>query len=272
MRRLLSAFFLALLLSGGSLKSAAAEVREPVDVVLVLAADVSRSMSPRELAIQREGYAAALAHPDFIAAIRSGAYQRIGIVMFEWAGDFSIAEIFPWTLVESEADAARLAEIVRNRPMAAQRRTSISGAIRHAAGLIEEAPFEAFRKVIDVSGDGPNNQGDPVTEARADALAAGIVINGLPLLTQDGPGGGFNIEQLDQYYQDCVIGGPGSFLLPVTTWEQFPEAVRRKLILEIGFNESDAPAVIPVQAREPADCLIGEKIWQQRQWMWDDSR
>lgn len=250
----------------------AAQTREQVDVLLVLAADVSRSMAPRELQIQRDGYAAALAHPDFMAAIRSGAYQRIGIVMFEWAGDFAISEIFPWTLVETESDAARLAEIVRTRPMSGQRRTSIAGAIRHATRLIETAPFDGFRKVIDVSGDGPNNQGEPVTFARDDALKAGIVINGLPLMTQDGPGGGFNIDELDRYYTECVIGGPGSFILPVTDWEQFPEAVRRKLILEIGLGPAAERRIVPVQAREPMDCLIGERMWQQRQWMWDETR
>tara|TARA_R110002051_G_scaffold267954_6_gene328003 strand:- start:3108 stop:3941 length:834 start_codon:yes stop_codon:yes gene_type:complete len=256
-----------------------AQAREPVDVVLVLAVDVSRSMSPRELTIQREGYAAALNHPDVVRAIAQGAYGRIAITMFEWAGDNSIREVFDWKLVETAVDADQLSAIVRKSRPVAQRRTSISGAIRHAVKRLDVAPYEGLRKVIDVSGDGPNNHGEPVLSAREVAVAQRIVINGLPLMTSDGPGGGFNIEDLDAYYSDCVIGGPGSFLVPVNSWEQFPEAIRRKLILEIGSLPATLPEIVPVQAlparpfrsaTEPYDCLIGEKIWDQRRWMFDD--
>ncbi|MEP3437663.1 MAG: DUF1194 domain-containing protein [Hoeflea sp.] len=256
-----------------------AQAREPVDVALVLAVDVSRSMSPRELTIQREGYAAALNHPDVVRAIAQGAYGRIAITMFEWAGDNSIREVFDWKLVETAVDADQLSAIVRKSRPVAQRRTSISGAIRHAVKRLDEAPYEGLRKVIDVSGDGPNNHGEPVLSAREAAVAQRIVINGLPLMTSDGPGGGFNIEDLDAYYSDCVIGGPGSFLVPVNSWEQFPEAIRRKLILEIGSLPATLPEIVPVQAlparpfrsaTEPYDCLIGEKIWDQRRWMFDD--
>ena len=236
-------------------------------------------MSPRELAIQREGYAAALNHPDVVRAIAQGAYGRIAVTMFEWAGNSSTREVFDWTLVETATDADRLSEIVRKSRPVAQRRTSISGAIRHAVKRLDEAPYEGLRKVIDVSGDGPNNHGEPVLSARKAAVAQRIVINGLPLTTSDGPGGGFNIEDLDAYYSDCVIGGPGSFLVPVNSWEQFPEAIRRKLILEIGSLPAALPEIVPVQAlparpfrsaTEPYDCLIGEKIWDQRRWMFED--
>ncbi|MDP3526721.1 MAG: DUF1194 domain-containing protein [Hoeflea sp.] len=247
-------------------------------MALVLAVDVSRSMSPRELTIQRDGYAAALNHPDVVRAIAQGAYGRIAITMFEWAGDGSIREVFDWTLVETANDADRLSAIVSASVPIGQRRTSISGALKHAVKRLEEAPFEGFRKVIDVSGDGPNNHGGPVLNAREEALASRIVINGLPLMTSDGPGGGFNIGDLDTYYAECVIGGPGSFLVPVRDWDQFPEAVRRKLILEIGSLPVDVPDVVPAQAlpqslrpsTEPYDCLIGEKIWEQRRWMFDE--
>ncbi|MBC7283702.1 DUF1194 domain-containing protein [Hoeflea sp.] len=255
-----------------------AQAQEPVDVALVLAVDVSRSMSPRELAIQREGYAAALNHPDVVRAIAQGAYGRIAITMFEWAGSGSIREVFDWTLVETADDADRLSALVLQSMPLAQRRTSISGAIKHAVKRLDEAPFDGFRKVIDVSGDGPNNHGGPVLSAREEALASRIVINGLPLMTSDGPGGGFNIGDLDTYYSECVIGGPGSFLVPVRSWEQFPEAIRRKLILEIGSLPDELPAVVHAQAlpqplrpsTEPYDCLIGEKIWEQRRWMFDE--
>lgn len=256
-----------------------ARAQEPVDVALVLAVDVSRSMSPRELSIQREGYAAALNHPDVVRAIGQGAYGRIAVTMFEWAGNGSIRAVFDWTLVQSAADANALSETVRGSSPTGLRRTSISGAILHALKLLDETPFDGFRKVIDISGDGPNNQGQPVLEAREAALERRVVINGLPLMTSDGFDGGFNIPDLDVYYGDCVIGGPGSFLVPVTSWDQFPEAIRRKLILEIGGLPELEPQVMPAQAApkqflrpssETSDCLIGEKIWQQRQWMFDD--
>tara|TARA_R110002020_G_scaffold50818_5_gene143870 strand:+ start:2782 stop:3618 length:837 start_codon:yes stop_codon:yes gene_type:complete len=257
-----------------------ARAQEPVDVALVLAVDVSRSMSQRELTIQREGYAAALNHPDVVRAIAQGAYGRIAITMFEWAGDGSIREVFDWTLVETGADADRLSEIVLQSRPVGQRRTSISGALKHAVARLEAAPYEGFRKVIDVSGDGPNNHGGPVLDAREEAVAQRIVINGLPLMTSDGPGGGFNISDLDTYYAECVIGGPGSFLVPVKSWEQFPEAIRRKLILEIGsLSPETLSGIVPAQglpgqplrpSGEPYDCLVGEKIWEQRRWMFDD--
>ena len=255
-----------------------AQAQEPVDVALVLAVDVSRSMSPGELTIQREGYAAALNHPDVVRAIAQGAYGRIAITMFEWAGDGSIREVFDWTLVETSGDADQVSALVLESMPLAQRRTSISGAIKHAMKRLEESPYDGFRKVIDVSGDGPNNQGGPVLDARAEAVAKRIVINGLPLMTSEGPGGGFNIGDLDTYYAECVIGGPGSFLVPVRSWDQFPEAIRRKLILEIGSLPEELSDILPAQglpqplrpSKEPYDCLIGEKIWEQRRWMFDE--
>lgn len=265
--------------AGLTMAMAGARAQEPVDVTLVLAVDVSRSMSPRELEIQRDGYAAALNHPDVIRAIGQGAYGKIAVTMFEWAGNFAIKQVFDWTLVANADDADRLSAVVRDSRPVAQRRTSISGAIQHALARLEASPYEGFRKVIDISGDGPNNQGDPVLEAREMALANRIVINGLPLMTSDGPGSGFNIAELDVYYSECVIGGPGSFIVPVSSWEQFPEAIRRKLIQEIGGLAPLSGTVIPAQSapirpmRTPSgafDCLIGEKIWEQRQWMFDD--
>lgn len=272
-------FRVVLAAAGLCMTLSCAQAQEPVDVALVLAVDVSRSMSPRELTIQREGYAAALNHPDVVRAIGGGVYGRIAVTMFEWAGNGSIRDVFDWTLVENAADADQLSAIVLNSMPTGLRRTSISGAILHALKRLDEAPFEGFRKVVDVSGDGPNNHGQPVLAAREAALKKQIVINGLPLMTGDGPGGGFNIPDLDVYYRECVIGGPGSFLVPVDSWDQFPEAIRRKLILEIGGIPPITPTIVPVQtppsqrvqsSAESYDCLIGENIWEQRRWMFDE--
>lgn len=243
---------------------------EPVDVTLVLAVDVSRSMSAVELEIQRQGYAEAIRSDEVISAIEQGAYGRIAVTMYEWAADFSHHEVFGWTLIENRDDAERISRIILEAPNFGRNRTSISGAIRKGVEILEASPYDGFRKVIDISGDGPNNQGDRVVPARDEAVSKRIVINGLPLMTRGGPGFGFNIEELDAYYRDCVIGGPGSFLVPVTDWEQFPEAVRRKLVQEIGGLDPHKVPVMKAQAEgEPVDCEIGEKIWQQRQWMFD---
>jgi hypothetical protein len=251
-----------------------AAARGEVDVALVLAVDVSRSMSSEELQIQRRGYAAAISSPEVVRAIGMGVHGRIALMMFEWANDGHAREIVPWSVVETQADARGFAEMVLADQTYGQRRTSISGAIRHASALLAEVPFSADRLVIDISGDGPNNQGLPVTQARDAAVASGYVINGLPLMTRGGVGFQFNIPDLDEYYRRCVIGGPASFVLPVIGWDQFPEAVRRKLILEIGGRVPEEPArVIPAQITfgEPYDCMIGEKIWQRtrEQYFWD---
>ena len=247
--------------------------QEQVDVALVLAVDVSRSMSYEEIQIQRDGYAAAIASKDVVRAIETGAYGRIALSMFEWAGSFHAREILDWTVIENADDARRVAAYILEGRSTGKRRTSISGAIRHGAGLFDELPFVAERWVIDISGDGPNNQGGAVTDARDVALEQGIVINGLPLMTESGFGSRFGIEDLDEYYRRCVIGGPGSFMIPVNSWDQFPEAVRRKLVLEIGNFLKTEPRVIPAQFtfEPPYDCLIGEKIWEeQRRHFWLD--
>lgn len=250
-----------------------ARAQETVDVALVLAVDVSRSMSPEELQIQRRGYAAAISSPQVMRAIEQGAHGRIALIMFEWANDTHARVIADWTLIEKTEDAQGFADRILLKEAYSQRRTSISGAIATAAGMLEAVPFLADRRVIDISGDGPNNHGAPVTLARDAAVERGITINGLPLMTTGGPGAQFNIADLDVYYRHCVTGGPASFVLPVTNWAQFPEAVRRKLILEIGGRQPAPPQVIRAQfsERQRYDCLVGEKIWQRLrdQFFWD---
>lgn len=162
--------------------------REPVDVALVLAVDVSRSMSLGELAIQRRGYAEAITSPEVLRAIARGAHGRIAITIFEWAAEGSTRELVPWTLIEGAGDAAFVAARLSEQDSRGARRTSISGAILTGMALLETMPFQADRRVIDVSGDGPNNHGSPVTGARDAAVARGIAINGLPMMTSDGFG------------------------------------------------------------------------------------
>ncbi|WP_187429896.1 hypothetical protein ROLI_018240 [Roseobacter fucihabitans] len=239
-----------------------------VDVELFLAVDVSRSMSPAELEIQRRGYAEALTSAQVAAAIDNGLLGRIAITYVEWAGEHAQRVIVPWTLMQTPKDAEAIAQKITARFDEGLRRTSISGALLFAKNDFSTNGFKGLRRVIDVSGDGPNNQGRPVTRVRDAALEQGFVINGLPLMTQDALSNIWGIPDLDLYYQHCVIGGPGSFVIPVLAWDQFADAVKRKLVLEI----AGLPAlVIPAQYEppQPYDCLIGEKMWDQNRAYFD---
>lgn len=231
-----------------------------VDVELLLAVDVSRSMTPAELEIQRRGYAAALGSDPVYAAIAQGLIGRVALAYVEWAGAASQTVIVPWTLIETRADAQAVAERLSARFTTGMRRTSISGLLTYGAEAFDLNEFNGLRKVIDVSGDGPNNMGAPVTAARDAALARGITINGLPLMTRDALSARWGIPDLDIYYARCVIGGPGAFVIPVTSWDQFAAAVRRKLVLEIA-GRAAAPAATLARVAS-YDCQIGEKIWQ----------
>lgn len=266
---LFSAAGLAVLLP--AMQRSAAQATD-VDVELVLAVDVSLSMSFEELEIQRHGYAAALTDAAVIKAITGGLHGKIAITYFEWAGDTSHRLVVPWRTVTSLADAeAVAAELLATQPQG-QRRTSISGAIREASALLDESPYRGVKRVIDISGDGANNQGGIVTEARDATVAKGITINGLPLMTNFGPAQGFSVPDLDRYYAQCVIGGQGAFTVPVTEWAQFPEAVRRKLVLELAGKQSFETGGIVHAAADPSgyDCLIGEKMWEERMRFWGD--
>ena len=232
-----------------------------VDVELVLAVDVSRSMSEEELEIQRRGYAEALRSADVLAAVQNGLIGRIAITYVEWAGDYSQRVVVPWTLLQNAEDAERIAAAIAQTDNPAMQRTSISNALLFAAQSFDNNGFSGLRRVIDVSGDGPNNQGRPVLRARAAVLDQGITINGLPLMTQDAMSELWGIPDLDAYYENCVVGGPGAFVLPVLEWAEFAPAIKRKLILEI----AGLPArIVPAQYKPQTDydCLIGEKIWE----------
>ncbi|MEO4000050.1 DUF1194 domain-containing protein [Mesorhizobium sp. CAU 1732] len=251
-------------------QSASAEI---VDVELILAVDVSLSMSPDELAIQRDGYAAALTHVQVINAIRDGAHGKISITYVEWAGATVQHVVVPWTIISNLDEARGFAEKLTLHPPKSARRTSIAGALAFAGDLFAESPNRGLKRVIDISGDGPNNQGGNVSDARDALTEQGITINGLPLMTNGGFSSAYDVANLDIYYRDCVIGGPGAFMIPVNEWTQFPEAVRRKLVLELAGGPSPRDAewasVVTVQGEAPADCEIGEKMWRDRSWMWD---
>ncbi|KMW57553.1 vWFA-like protein with metal ion dependent adhesion motif (MIDAS) [Candidatus Rhodobacter oscarellae] len=239
-----------------------------VDLELVLMVDVSRSMTERELEIQRRGYAEALQSDAVYAAVKSGLLQRVAMTYVEWAGTQRV--VVDWRVLETRDDLAAFANTLTAEFNPALRRTSISGALLYGAETIRTNPYEGLRRVIDVSGDGPNNQGRPVRRARDTVLAQGIVINGLPLMTREGMGAQWHLDDLDRYYEACVIGGPGSFVIPVLDWDDFAEAVRRKLVLEMVSRPATAQ-IIPAQQLQPRayDCLIGEKIWEQIQRQWD---
>ncbi|MGD9509838.1 MAG: DUF1194 domain-containing protein, partial [Geminicoccaceae bacterium] len=230
----------------------------PVDLELVLAVDVSGSMDRGEQALQRRGYVEAFVHPEVTAAILSGPYGRIAATYVEWAGPGLQRVTVPWTLLETPEAAEGFAAGISEVPPVRYRGTSISAIVTFAAPLFDDNGFEGLRRVIDVSGDGPNNAGSPVTVTRDAAVASGIIINGLPI--QLSPGGPFGLGagDLAAYYRDCVIGGPGAFVIPVTEEGQLLEAIRRKLILEIA-GTSDA--IVPVAATATtSDCLVGERL------------
>ncbi len=260
---------LALTLALGLCVAPAFADDEPVDVELVLAVDVSLSMSAQELVIQRDGYAAALTDPAVLRAIADGAHGKIAVTYVEWAGQSTQLVVVEWREIASPADAAAFVRLMTANPPRSARRTSIAAALDFSARLFAGNGFRGAKRVIDVSGDGPNNQGDRVVAARDRAVAQGITINGLPLMTnREGLITPFDIADLDQYYADCVIGGPGAFVIPVNAWPQFGEAVRRKLVLELARDDELAPPrVVQVAAQPGTDCLIGEKIWRNRGWI-----
>jgi hypothetical protein len=255
------------------MRPASAQGRPPVDLELVLAVDISLSMDLDELRLQRDGYVAALRDPALHDIIARGRHKRIAVTYFEWAGPQVQKLIAPWALVDGPAAAERLAEIIERAPISRERFTSISAALAYADRLFQESPFRGLRRVVDVSGDGPNNAGRFVTVER-DALAAqGIVINGLPVMMKTGSSA-FDLRDLDIYYEDCVVSGPDAFIIPVRTLEELQPAIRRKLLQEIaGTPAAPSSGMVRVQAQaaplppsaRPApriDCTIGEQLFR----------
>ncbi|HZH27800.1 MAG TPA: DUF1194 domain-containing protein [Azospirillaceae bacterium] len=205
-----------------------------VDVELALAVDVSGSVDEEEARLQREGYIAAITDPEVLDAIRGGTIGRIAVAYFEWSGDSYQRVVASWTLIQDEQSAGTFASTLAEAPYVTGRWTSLSGGIDFAATLMEGNGYEGLRRVIDVSGDGYNNSGRPVTMARDDAVARGITINGLPILNdRPNPWGGQPPMDLDKYFEENVIGGPGAFIVPARDFRDFGRAIRAKLIREI---------------------------------------
>jgi hypothetical protein len=235
-----------------------------VDVELVLAVDVSYSMDMDELAVQREGYAQAIVSKEFLQALKSLPNGKVSVTYFEWAASNDQKIIVPWRVIDGPETADAVADEILKAPIRRASRTSISGAIYFAMPLFENNPYPGLRRVIDISGDGPNNNGAPITPARDTALGKGITINGLPIMVKEPSYSTMDIENLDWYYEDCVIGGPGSFVVAIKDREKFKEAIRTKLLLEVADRTPQRP-VMPAAEKEPqVSCLIGEKIWQDR--------
>jgi hypothetical protein len=235
-----------------------------VDVELVLAVDVSYSMDMDELAIQREGYAQAIISKEFLQALKAGPNGKISVTYFEWAASSDQKIIIPWRVIDGPETADAVANEIMKTPIRRASRTSISGAIHFAMPLFDENPYRGLRRVIDISGDGPNNNGSSVTDARDTALAKGITINGLPIMVKEPSYSTMDIDNLDFYYEDCVIGGPGAFVVSIKDREKFKEAIRTKLLLEVAGRTPER-RIVPVADKEPrVSCMIGEKIWQDR--------
>ena len=234
---------LAVLLAAAALRPAAAFAEEDVDLLLVLAADVSRSVDAAKFQLQREGYAAAISDPRVLETIRSGGIGRIGLTFLEWSGVGAQHVVIDWTTVGDTATAKDFGDRLLEAPRSFADRTSISGAIEFAMNVLAQAPYRSNRRTIDISGDGTNNAGRDVSELRDEAVAKGITINGLVILSENpmawnpdhtNPPGG-----LDNYYRKNVTGGPGAFVMVAKDFNSFGEAIINKMIAEVA------------QAREP---------------------
>jgi hypothetical protein len=228
-----------------------------VDLELVLAVDVSQSMDYDEHTLQRMGYVDAFRHKDVINAIMSGPRGRIAVTVMEWAGDWDPIDIIPWTILDSEASVKAFADKLEKEPINGEQRTSISNALYSAADRIERNNISSIRQAIDVSGDGANNAGPPVEQARDAVLKKNITINGLPIMLNK-PMQYYDIDHLDRYYKHCVIGGPASFIVPVFDLKHLASTIRKKLVMEIAGLEV-APDMAPIQFASAPDEPQSEK-------------
>ena len=274
---LLAGLYLAFV---GGWSAYAAEV--PVDLELALGIDVSGSVDDKEAILQRNGYIAAFRHPSVVDAIQHSKLGRIAVSYYEWAGFGHMKIIAPWTLITDKATANAFAtQLTKEEPETA-RRTAIAAAITFGADFFDRNGFAGKRRVLDISGDGPNNWGDTVNSARDLAVARGITINGLPIVNnRPSYSGRPQMKNLDLYYRDCVIGGPGAFFVVANDFKDFARAVLRKLILEIAGKQPTTPwpqsakssftnpllvrvaAKVPRAKRTAPPCNAGERMrWQ----------
>jgi len=219
-----------------------ARAMEPVDVELVLAVDVSRSVDQEEQELQLRGYAAAFRDPKLVAGIAGGPVGQIAVSLFTWSDWHTQELLLPWMRIDGPRSALSVADAIDAMPRRTYLYTSISGAMDYAAKLFGTR-FEGTRKVVDISGDGVNNSGRPVADARAAALEQGIVLNGLAVLDGAPPPWAANMPPLDDYYRTEVIGGPGAFLMVAEGFTAFETAVKRKIVREIAAAPPPGPLV-----------------------------
>jgi Protein of unknown function (DUF1194) len=222
-----------------------ARAQTEVDLQLIFAVDASGSVNQYRFELQKRGYVAALRNPKVLSAILGGRMQSIAVSLFQWTGPFLQVPVLPWMLLKNEASIESAASQIESTPRKLfGGGTSISGAIDYSMGLFGQSPFKGERRVIDISGDGSNNGGRSVVRARDEAVAKDVTINGLPILAVE--------PSLDQYYRDYVIGGPGAFMIVADKFEDFADAILKKMIVEIASNDLVAPRVTQPARRQPA--------------------
>ncbi len=248
--------------------SARAEPAETgVDLALMLAVDVSESVDGQEALMQRQGYVQAIQTPDVLDAILSGPEGRIALSYVEWAGQDHYFVIIDWTVIDSRETASAFAARLDREVITQGYTTSISTLMRRARMAFQRLPLRAARQVLDISGDGPNNDGGYVVHARDRLTRAGITINGLPISNdRPAPSGYPRLENLPDYYRNCVIGGDGSFQIAAESFEAFAAAIRRKLVREIAGSPPGLrpPLLRLANATAEYDCGIGEKQSRRR--------
>jgi hypothetical protein len=236
-----------------------------VDVELVLAVDVSFSMDKDELALLREGYAQAIVSKDFIQALKNDPNRKLTVTYFEWSSSNDQKIIVPWRVIDGHDAAAAVAAEIMKAPAVPKSRTSISGAINFAMSLFDNNPNRGSRRVINISGNGPNNSGEPVLEARNAALAKGITIDGLPIMKE--PTGPQDIEHLNYYYEDCVTGGPGSSVMKIEGRDNLQEVIGAMLVREVAGFAPERSNISSTEQEKRISCSIGEemfeRIWKQ---------
>ncbi len=247
------------LLAVFGLALAARAAEREVDLQLVLAADVSGSMDVEEATLQRRGFANALRHPEIIEAISRGPLGRIAVTYVEWAGDHFQSTLVDWTEISDGASAEAFAAAVEKPPVRTALWTSISGVIFFGLQRFAESDYVSERRVLDISGDGPNNKGLLVETARDRAIAEGITINGLPIVNDRPSRFGLPpLANLDLYYEDCVIGGFGSFVVVADGFRDFARAILRKMLLEIAGTPPKARLLHLADGRSRPPCIAGE--------------
>ena len=257
LRRCVRTALLTAALAFAALLGSLPATAEEVDLALVIAVDISYSMDPDEQELQRDGFVEAFRSPVVHQAIRNGALGRIAVTYGEWAANWEQKVVVPWTVIDNPESAMAFAGRLAAQPTRRGPRTSVSGAIDFGVRLLGESGLTATRRVIDISGDGANNQGRSVTAARNEAVAQGITINGLPIMLKR-PSSYWDVVDLDVYYRDCVIGGPGAFTVPVRDRDEFVKAIKTKIIREVA-DWMPEPLLKGVLAFDgAASCLAGE--------------